>query len=238
MIPGNEVEVKEGAPLAIGMTVICFGEGCKEQTVPFLDTVGLIRGKERKRGVVKDRRSESDQKRGDLLSKVSRTLRGSGPLKKVLEKVLAHIFSHLKRLDRGAFVLVDPGELNRISAICSVNKSGEDISASFSKEVVQSVLATGKTLIFSKGYTEGKSSLADTLKVHKIESVVCIPLIIGSRIMGAMYVDSLKRPDGFRRDDLLTLLDIGQRVALAVKTDLLASDLEEAAMSLAGDVID
>jgi len=56
--------------------------------------------------------------------------------------------------------------------------------------------------------------------------------------MGAMYVDSLKRPDGFRRDDLLTLLDIGQRVALAVKTDLLASDLEEAAMSLAGDVID
>jgi len=238
MIPGNEVEVKEGAPLAIGMTVICFGEGCKEQTVPFLDTVGLIRGKERKRGVVKDRRSESDQKRGDLLSKVSRTLRGSGPLKKVLEKVLAHIFSHLKRLDRGAFVLVDPGELNRISAICSVNKSSEDIRASFSKEVVQSVLATGKTLIFSKGYTEGKSSLADTLKVHKIESVVCIPLIIGSRIMGAMYVDSLKRPDGFRRDDLLTLLDIGQRVALAVKTDLLASDLEEAAMSLAGDVID
>jgi len=67
---------------------------------------------------------------------------------------------------------------------------------------------------------------------------VCIPLITGSRIMGAMYVDSLKRPDGFRRDDLLTLLDIGQRVALAVKTDLLASDLEEAAMSLAGDVID
>jgi pSer/pThr/pTyr-binding forkhead associated (FHA) protein len=45
MIPGNEVEVKEGAPLAIGMTVICFGEGCKEQTVPFLDTVGLIRRK-------------------------------------------------------------------------------------------------------------------------------------------------------------------------------------------------
>ena len=30
MIPGNKVEVKEGAPLAIGMTVICFGAGCKE----------------------------------------------------------------------------------------------------------------------------------------------------------------------------------------------------------------
>jgi len=29
--PGNEVEVKEGAPLAIGMTVICFGEGAKSR---------------------------------------------------------------------------------------------------------------------------------------------------------------------------------------------------------------
>jgi hypothetical protein len=53
-----------------------------------------------------------------------------------------------------------------------------------------------------------------------------------------MYVDSLKRPDGFRKDDLLVLLDIGQRVALAVESDRLASDLEEAARSLIGDVND
>jgi hypothetical protein len=53
--------------------------------------------------------------------------------------------------------------------------------------------------------------------------------------MGAMYVDSLKRPDGFRREDLLTLLDIGQRVALAVETNRLASDLTEVAKSLIGD---
>jgi len=49
-----------------------------------------------------------------------------------------------------------------------------------------------------------------------------------------MYVDSLKRPDGFRKDDLLILLDIGQRVALAVETDRLATELEEVAKSLIG----
>lgn len=238
MIPGNEVEVKEGVPLAIGMTVICFGEGCREQMVPLLNAVSLIRGTGRKRGVVKDRRSETDRKREDLLSKVSRTLRGSGPIKKILGKVLGNIFSHLKRLDRGAFVLVDPETLKSISSICSVNKSSGDISESFSEDVIQSVLDARKPLIFSKGYTEGKSALLDTLKVHKVESIVCIPLITGSRIMGAMYVESLKRPDGFRKDDLLTLFDIAQRVALAVKSDRLASDLEEAAMTLAGDVVD
>jgi two-component system, NtrC family, sensor kinase len=235
-IPGHEVEVKEGVPLAIGITVICFGEGCKEQIVPFLDTVSLIREKGKEQGVVEDRRSEADQKREDLLSRVSLTLKGRGPLRAILEKVLGHIFHHLKRLDRGVFVLVNPETLKAVETICTVNKSSEDISASFSEEVIQSVLKAGKPLIFSKGYTEDKSGFVDTLKVQKIESVMCVPLIKGSRIMGTMYVDSLKRPDGFRKDDLLILLDIGQRVALAVETDRLASDLEEVAKSLVGNV--
>jgi len=235
VIPGHEVEVKEGIPLAIGMTVICFGEGCKEQIVPFLDTVSLIREKGKKQDAVEDRRSETDQKREELLSKVSLTLKGSGPLRVILENVLGHIFHHLKRLDRGAFVLVDPETFQAIETICRANKSSEDISASFSQEVVQRVVEGGKPLIFSKGYTEEKNALVDTLKVQKIESVICIPLINGSRIMGVIYADSLKRPDGFRKDDLLILLDIGQRVALAVETDRLASDLEEVAKSLVGD---
>jgi pSer/pThr/pTyr-binding forkhead associated (FHA) protein len=238
VVPGHEVEVKEGVPLAIGMTVICFGEGCKEQIVPFLDTVSLILEKGKKQGVPEDRRSETDQKREDLFSRVSLTLKGSGPLKVILEKVLGHIFSHLNRLDRGAFVLVDPETLRTTETICTVNKPSEGSIAFFSDDVIQSVLETGKPLIFSKGYTEEKSALVETLKVQKIESVMCVPLINGSRTMGAMYVDSLKRPDGFRKDDLLTLLDIGQRVALAVESDRLASDLAEVAKTLISDVDD
>lgn len=102
VIPGDEVEVKDGVPLAIGMTVICFGEGCKEQTVPFLDTVSLIRDRHKEEGISKDRRSGTDRKRHDLLSSVSMALKHIGPLNRMLEEVLGHIFSHLKRTDRGA----------------------------------------------------------------------------------------------------------------------------------------
>jgi pSer/pThr/pTyr-binding forkhead associated (FHA) protein len=239
--PGHEVEVKEGVPLAIGMTVICFGEGCREQIVPFLDTASLILEKGKKEdisSVSEDRRSETDQKREDLLAKVSRSLKGPGPLNVILEQLLGHISHHLKRVDRGAFVLVDPETLKTVQTICTESKSCEDTSASYSQEVIQRVLEDGKPLIFSKGYTGEESTLVNTLKVQKIESVMCVPLINGPRILGAMYVDSLKRPDGFRKDDLLVLLDIGQRVALAVESDRLASDLEEAARSLIGNVED
>ena len=235
VVPGHEVEVEEGVPLAIGMTVICFGKGCREQIVPFLDTVSLIREKQRKGEASEDKRERTEQKREDLLSKVSLTLKDSGAFKEILEKVLGHIFQHLKKIDRGAFVLVDPETLQTLEIICKVNRSSKDVSESFSEEVVQSVLKGGKPLIFSKGYTEDRSALVETLEVKKIESVMCIPLINGPRIMGAMYVDSVKRPDGFRKDDLLILLDIGQRVALAVETDRLASDLAVVARSLIGD---
>ena len=235
VVPGHEVEVEEGVPLAIGMTVICFGKGCREQIVPFLDTVNLIREKGKKDCVSEDRRAGTDQKREGLLSMVSLTLKDLGPLKVILEKVLGHIFHHLKKIDRGAFVLVDPETLQTVETICKVNDSSKDIIASFSGEVVQTVLEAGKPLIFSKGYIQEESALVATLKVQKLESVICVPLINGSRTMGAMYVDYLKMPDGFRKDDLLILLDIGQRVALAVETDRLASDLAQVARSLIGD---
>jgi len=241
VIPGREVEVKEGVSLAIGMTVICFGEDCKEQIVPFLDTASFILEKGKKEGVSSvsgDRRSETDQKREDLLAKVARTLKGTEPLRVILENVMGNIFHHLKRVDRGAFVLVEPETLKTVETICTVNESSEAVRASFSEEVVQCVLRDGKPLIFLRGYTEERSTLVDTLKVQKIESVICVPLINGSQTVGVMYVDSLKRPDGFRKDDLLTLLNIGQRVALAVETDRLASDLAEVGRNLVGDVED
>ena len=232
VVPGHEVEVKEGIPLAIGMTVICFGAGCKEQIAPFLDTVGLIRKTQGEKAASEDRRTSAGQKREELLSRVSLALKGAGTLKVILEKVLGHIFDYLMRLDRGAFVLVNPETLRTIETICSVNPSSKNMIAAFSEEVVQTALKTGKPLVFSKGYIKEESPLVDTLKVQKIKSVICAPLINAARIMGAMYVDSLKRPDGFRADDLMILLDIGQRVALAVETERLASDLEEVATSL------
>jgi hypothetical protein len=50
-----------------------------------------------------------------------------------------------------------------------------------------------------------------------------------------MYIDSLKRPDGFLKEDLLILLDIAQRVALTVEADQFAEELAEVAKTLSGD---
>ena len=235
LVPGEEVEIVEGAPIAIGMTVICLGESCRGKMAPYLDTVTLIRGKEMAGDAFEDRRKRTGQKRGDLINTVSLTLKADLPLTQMLGEVLGNIFHHLKRIDRGAFVLVNPGSLDAKSVVCKVIKSGEDSNVTYSEKVVKTVLNTGKPVVFSKSYVEDRNGAVDTLKVLKIESVMCLPLIGGTGIVGAMYLDSLKRPDGFRRDDLLDLLEIAQRIAVTVESDRFVPDILEVAETLGGD---
>jgi pSer/pThr/pTyr-binding forkhead associated (FHA) protein len=232
LAPGRQAEIKEGIPLAIGMTVICLGEGCKEQLLPFLDTVTLIRGKDNMDVVPEDRRKRTRQKKGDLLSKISLILKDMLPLKDMLAAVLDQIFHHMKRIDRGAFILVNR-ETHEI--ICKSNQPGRNSGITYSEEVIRRVLKSAKPLVYSKTYTEDGNALLDTLKVLKIESVLCVPLLSGSGLIGAMYLDSLKRPDGFRKDDLLALLDIGQRIAVTVERDRFALEIMEVSRNLSGE---
>jgi hypothetical protein len=235
LVPGRETEVEEGVPLAMGMTVICLGEGCREQMASFLDTVSLIRETGKESDFFGDRRRRIGQKRLELLSNVSMALKRSSAVNEALEKVLEHIFHFLKRIDRGAFVLVDPVTLQIVESICKTNKPGAVTTPPYCEKAIHKTLKTRKPMVFSSGYMANENDLLDTLKVLKIKSVMCIPLISASKITGAMYIDSLERPDGFRKDDFLLLLDIGQRVALALEQIRFASETSEIVKDLLGE---
>jgi len=226
---GCEVEIEEGMPLALGMAVIGLGEECKEQMTPFLDTVSLIRKNWKQDEKSGDRRAKTREKRLDLLANVSMTLKTTSGMKKSLTEVLGHILHFLKRIDRGAIILVDPLNLRISESICRSKKSGDDITPPYCKEAVQQALKTRKPVVYSKTYTANKEIVVDTLKILKIESVLAIPLISGSESLGALYLDSLERPDGFRMDDLLVVLEISQRIGLAMQETRVGSEISSVA---------
>ena len=64
---------------------------------------------------------------------------------------------------------------------------------------------------------EPEVELADTLKLLRIRSVMCVPLMGISQIIGALYVDSLNRPYGFRKEDLSLFVELCQRTVLAIE---------------------
>ena len=233
--PGASVEVEQGYPIALGMAVICVGENCADEIMPFPELLGLAveSKKDGKRG--DDRRRKPNQKRMEFVLKLADVFRENLPIRNTQEKILRHILHFLKRIDRASFVLIDPGTPETRIVTSRTKKSHGDASAAYCREVIVQVIKTRRPIVVSNVETEQPSKLVDTLKVLKILSVMCVPLIYRSQVLGAIYVDSLERPYGFRREDLLLFMDLSQRVAIALENIRIVSELSSVADSLSSE---
>jgi hypothetical protein len=226
LAPGVELEIKEGVPIAIGMSVICVGEACKEHMMPFLDSIGLTKEHSEESGIFEQHRDKSNQRKLELLYSVSDVLMANLPIRETLQRILDHIFNLLRRIDRGAFILLDPETQEIREIVFRSKRPADDPNMIFCRDVVDRVIGDGKPIAVSDAETE-EDEIADTLKILKIESVLCVPLMGSSRVMGAIYVDSLERPYGFRREDISFFMDVSQRTALAVEAARVTSELSE-----------
>jgi GAF domain-containing protein len=214
---GLEVEVEEGATLTIGMCMICLGRDPVEEMTPFLEPIGFAHEAGEERITFPAFRDQTNHKRRIFLSEISKILDGNLPLRKTLEEILKNIFNLLKRIDRVAFILVDP-ETEKILDVVSSSKQAT--SDTYCLEVVKRVMEDRRVVAVSNVQTEEQNELVGTLKILKIESVMCVPMFGRSQLIGLIYVDSLGRPYGFRKEDLPLFTDLSQLTAIAVEKAL------------------
>jgi len=225
--PGIEAEVKEGVPIALGVTVICIGEGCQEQIMPSLDSMDLANETSE---VFLKGRDRSTLIKLEFLQKISRVLKEDSS-KEGLEKIIDHIFDLMKRIDRVTFVIIDPETKEIMETVYRRSKTNDSEALPYCESVVNKVIETGKPVVISDAKTE-KTEFSDTLEVLKIESVMCLPLLCHSEIQGVLYVDSLERAYGFRTQDLYLLLNLGQRIAASLEDIRFASEISKLADDL------
>ena len=218
---GLEVEIEEGGILTMGMCMICLGRGPLEEMIPFLDPIGFTNETGEIRSDIIAFRDQTNHRRRIFLSEVSRIIDGDLPLKKALKEILENVFDLLKRIDRVAFILIDPDTEEILDVVSSVK---QDTSDTYCLEVVKRVMEDRRVVAVSNVQTEKQDELVDTLKILKIESVMCVPMFGHSRLIGLIYVDSLGRPYGFRKEDLPLFMDLSQMTALAVEKARLSSE--------------
>ena len=220
--PGLEVEIEEDRSIAIGMCMICIGEVPPEQTMPLLDPVGFTEDMAGRSDIFRAPRDKINQKKLEFLSKVSKVIKNDLPINKTLEKITEYILDLLKRIDRVAFILLDP-ETGNVHEV--VSKSKKHTADAYCTDIVKQVLEDRMPVVFSNVQAEEDSGLVDTLRILKIESVMCIPMFSHSQLIGLIYVDSLERPHGFRKEDLSLFTDLSQMTALAVQKTRFAYEL-------------
>ena len=224
--PGIDYEIKEGVPIVVGMSLLCVGEGCLEYVMPFLTSIDLSKDIREDSGIFMQHKSMTTEKIIELVYKVTELLALNLDVDQVLEKVLDYIFDFLRNIDRAAIILIDPktGEFKKVAS--RLREPSEGILGAYNRDVVDRVIREAKAFMVSDARAYGDQDVVGTLKLAKIESVMCIPMISGSKIRGVIYVDSVKEPYGFRKEDLSLFSDLGRRTAYAIDNALLCGDLE------------
>lgn len=234
--PGVEVELKAGVPIALGTTIVSvsLSETDDGQMSSFSETVKLSRADIEKASALVEGRDETEEKRLQLLQDASNLLISGISIREALERILESITEELNRVDRAAILLMEPetGEIGE--TVLGSRTLRNQKTSPYSTKVVERVLAVKRPVMISNAKTE-EGDIADTLKVLKVQSVLCTPMIFASRLAGVIYLDSVRRPYGFREDDLAFLMELGQQIALAVEKAKFVSDISRVAESLVPD---
>jgi signal transduction histidine kinase/pSer/pThr/pTyr-binding forkhead associated (FHA) protein/ActR/RegA family two-component response regulator len=222
---GKEFEVKAGLPITIGNVIISLGKILSSDTDAVKDSADLSKGlSETDLFTAHNNRPMTSSKNLELIYKVANVLMQSLDIDEILERILDYIFDLLKRIDRGAIFLLNDrtGRLDQIIARSKYDSGKATLK--YSRTIVNQVIKDGKPLTMPDMSQEDTDSFSDSMQ--QIKSVICVPLISRSQIRGVIYVDSVKKPFGFREEDLTLLTALSGPAAVAIENALLYSNLE------------
>ena len=221
--PGKAFEVREGVPIAVGSIFFSLGKEYKRDLAPLQkivdpasplnDTAEMDRPKTSLRNL-------------ELIYSVSKMLMQSLDLNDLFEKILDQIFELLKRIDRGAILLVDARSGKIMRVISRTKDDSKHAARPYSRTVVNKVINEGKAVMMSNTMREDQEDRSESMEIMKIKSVMCVPLISKSKIRGAIYVDSVSKPYGFRKEDLSLLSALSSPAAIAIENATICSNLE------------
>lgn len=216
--PGIPTQVNEGVPIVIGTTVLGLGEICQTSLKPLLDAgVFCSEGSERGEGIEWNKIMSLKKNLG-LIYNLNNDLMGAKDLKELSEKLLDTIFYFFKGIDRCVILSIDEKTRKIHNIFYRSRRPVDDPEKLYNREMVEHVLMMKKPILFN-AYSDveaGEDKLTESLQLMKIGSAMCVPIVGSHGMKGAIYLDCLDRPNGFKTENLALLVDISGRAALAM----------------------
>ena len=224
--PGESFEVQEGDTLSMGNTTISLREIPPAGALDVSASAPGFPEEERESGGPAAERRSRSLASLDLIYKVTELLRKSLDLDRFLDHVVTCLFETLPRIDRAAIFLFE-GENGHMKEVAARAKGDHGNGAvPFSRPILERIAREGKAVRMSNTDYEPPIDFSEDMETLKIRSVLCVPLTSNSRVRGALYVDSLGGPYGFRKEDLLLLNSLSGTVAVAIeKMQLLSGSM-------------
>ena len=218
----TEVPVRVGQHVSVGNIVLTIGHVFEEDGLVsryMIDVAGQDEDTERFR-FLKDRRI-TDREKLEIVHEVSGLLMQSLDLQELLGRIVTGVFTTLAPVDTMALLLVEEetGQLNELASQTSFEPG--DPRGEYSLTVVHRTIDEGKAVILTDTELEDSEDIPESVALKQIKSVMCVPLLRKTRILGALYVHSVDKPFGYRKSDLYLLTALSGSAAVAIENALL-----------------
>jgi len=218
--PNIEIDIEEGIPISIGVSVFSLGKPSAKEILTSFDSTILPKGASLTDKEPLNQRLMQYEKSMNLIFKVSYLLKESVELNELLDKIMSHIFDHLIRIDRVFIGLIDTKTMN-ISKVISKSRGDHfDKDMEYSQEIVDQVIRDKKAVMISNTYSKEDIEYSKTSELIKTGSVICVPLISSSQIRGFIYIDTIAKTDGFRSEDFELLNALSYVIALIIENSV------------------
>jgi len=229
--PGQEVPLSKKSILILGNTILSFDPKppaeahpqppSSESTITFFDKSTLLSVKDSTRNYIRSL---------ELLIRVSNILSQSLNIDEVLNEVVDQVLTLLKRIDRGAILLLNR-RTKKLEVVVSKIRTHDGVTKNakvkFSRTIVKRAFKEGRPITMSDTSNEDKADLSQSIEIMNIRSVMCVPLRYKGEAIGIVYVDSLGVPDGFRSDDLNLLTGLTNTAAIAIQNARLYETMKQ-----------
>jgi Nif-specific regulatory protein len=212
-----------------------------EEAAAACERLGDYRGRERALQSLVD----WYQRRGDLASggrsrralfeAVSELLTSLSDLRELAERAMGLVVEQLSA-ERGVFLVIDPesGRLTPLAEHGTMDASARRQAVGYSRRVVARVAESGGSLLVSDAPLDPRAS-SESVKNLRLRSILCTPLLVGERVLGAVYLDDSRRPKAFDESDQELLEGIAHLLAVAIDRSIGQQEIERTNELLIGE---
>ena len=167
--------------------------------------------------MTEDNTSSLSGERLSLLYQLSQTFNSTLDLEQVLNIVIDEVVSTLQA-ERGFVMLRDEqGSLVFKVARGIDQRTIEDPEFQISHGVLEQVAEEGKPILTSNAQSDSRFSARMSVIHLGLRSILCAPLVMKDKVIGAVYVDNRLQSGIFREEDLELLSAIAASAAIAIE---------------------
>lgn len=164
-----------------------------------------------------------------VLLEVSRVLSSPGAPDELLRRVLDLLF-RVFDIDRAALVPIDQGtgELGEAISAARFGPAGPD--PIFSRQIVDAARREPEGIVVPDAIEDPRFAQAVSVRQVAIRSVMCAPMVARGAALGVLYVDHLRMPLRYGKEDLDFLSSFAAQAATALENARLFAHLETQAV--------